>query len=405
MANLKIVILVEHLERELLFALLLKKRFAQMGHSILICNMFFDFSVIKLFKPDILFFPYFYRGNDPSVSRFFELSSVKRFYCLSWEQIFNKVQIDEKTPRDLPENLTILSWSNSWRGYLIRSGVKEKQVIQLGHPMWSLYWRYPFRSRMYFGENKNRKIYIENLDWFDSNGDRIKSSKISRNAKTNLEQLSSLVRNTIRIFHKDTFVIKVRPSSTLKRDQELSRFLFKARLVRGLPLIYYLRNATLCFGDFSSGLIDSFILGVPTYGIGIDKIPKQLTFEWQRFFSKSELIDGRKVEELYSFKSNELLTYLIDDGYINPNYLDDFIDKLDFRKNNGLGVLQFARSKFFGLVLSISHFLCTFQFFRYWFYNLTPSSLDLKTHSQDFVTSKQFILYNKLAKNLFKYFQ
>jgi hypothetical protein len=396
----RIVILVEHVERELLFALLLRKRLGQIGHKVLICNMFFDFSLIKLFKPDIVFLPYFYRGSDPSINHFFEITSVKRFYSLSWEQIFNQIQINTKTPKQLHEKLTLISWSNSWKNYLVRSGIEENKIIQLGHPMWSIYWRYPFKSTIYSGWEKNRKLYIENLDWLGSNESKFKAFQLSSSDSKDLEDLSILVRNIIRIFHKNTFDIKVRPSSTLKRDLNLKRFLFRARLVRGLPLIYYLKKTTLCFGDFSSGLIDSFLLGIPTSGVGIGKIPKPLAFMWQSFFEKSQFIKGRRVEEIYTFKSNELLNYLINDGYINPNYINDFIEKLNLVKKVKVRKIEIIRGLLFHLILSLTHILYSFPIFRKTIYKRSRSNLDLKTHSQDFNFFKQFFIYRKLAKSL-----
>ena len=402
----KIVISFEHVEREYLFALILKSELTKAGHTVLISNLFFDLPLIKFFKPDILMIPYFYSSDDKSIKEYIEISSVKQIISLSWEQIFNDQQKLRKFPRDIPKNLHFVSWSLSWAKALERSGVSKKQVIHLGHPLWSLYWNFPFRSYSYRGEKKNSKLYIENIGWLNSSKNTYSEDYLSEKEIGNLKQIFEAIHEVFKTFNAKTFKIKVRPSSTSERDFNLEKTFKHSKLVGGLPLIHYLRSSTQCFGDFSSALIDATILGVPTYGIGIDKIPKKLRFSWHAFFKPTKDIQGRLCRDLYEFDKQSLYNFLIRDGFIARNYSRNFLQFIANLDNEKSSKKNRMNLNFLLLrtVLVLFHFLVSWKLLRKFFYNSNRTGLDLNTHTKDFISFTRYVHYKRYSLKLLPYF-
>ncbi len=398
----KIVISFEHVEREYLFALILKSELTKAGHKVLISNLFFDLPIIKFFKPDILMIPYFYSSDDKSIKEYIKISSVKQIISLSWEQIFNDQQKLRKFPRDIPKNLHFVSWSLSWAKALERSGVSKKQVIHLGHPLWSLYWNFPFRSYSYRGEKKNSKLYIENIGWLNSSKNTYSEDYLSGKEIGNLKQIFEAIHEVFKTFNAKTFKIKVRPSSTSERDFNLEKTFKHSKLVGGLPLIHYLRSSTQCFGDFSSALIDATILGVPSYGIGIDKIPQKLRFSWHTFFKPTKDIQGRLCGNLYEFDKKSLFNYLIRDGFISRDYSHNFLQFIASlngqysSKKDPLNI-NFILSR---ILLVSYHFLVSSKPFRKLIYDHHQMGLDIKTHKNDFISFTRYVIYKSYSLKL-----
>ena len=441
----RILIVTEHLEREYLFALLLRRVLKDKKHDVLIANMFFDFFIIEKFQPEIVFLPYFYKYDDQTISRFLQINSVKNFISLSWEQLFNQMQIKSKMPVSPPLNLIFLAWSLEWSEALSKLGIKN-QIEVIGHPMWSLYWKSsPIPKIGRYGK-QNSKLYIENLTWssFSTQNrmvvpivsnpqNEIFISRLRRkfilNSKLILKtffkeyvdeieekpkywttfltkvEISSLVNyektflQSINNMNRNSFSVKIRPSATRTRHAMMVKLFKGANVVRGKPILFYLRRANVCFSDFSSSAIDSVLLGVPTYSFSVNKIPDRLQFKWQRFFDPIVHMNGLVLNNLFKLNQEKLLRYLFESGFINDKYFDDLfaiIENLNVQSNNKN--IKRLNSKLYQLYLWAWHALQSILIVRLLLIKIIPSKLDIRTHTQDFISFRKYMIYRKLTK-------
>ena len=397
----KIAIYVEHLEREYLFALILKKKLERQGYRVLILNLFFDNKVASYFKPDIVFLPYFYSIEDPSISKVLNLPGVKRFYSLSWEQIFNDVQIDKKIPKIIPKNLVVLSWSSNFRKLIPKD--YQHQVVQVGHPMWSLYWQIPTGEFTKESRNGNVKLYFENLTWINMENEKKLNIQFTAEQSAALNDIKDNIRRITKLLNRNSFLVKVRPSSTYKRDKTLGFLLKRTKLVRGLPAIHYISKSNYCFGDFSSTMIDSLLLGLPTYGFCIQQIPRELSFAWHSCFTETNNFNGRKVKDIWILDRQKTLDFLISGGFINEDYFKTFFQMLE-QSNFEISRSRFSLKFYFAKFLLISgHIMGSVALCRRILFRLFRPKLDLRTHTQDFISIKRYLVYRLYAARIISF--
>lgn len=406
--------------------------------------MFFDIPIVKIFEPNVIFLPYFYRQKDPTLIDILNIKSVNRFYSLSWEQIFNQIQISNKLPELPPKNLIILAWSKVWKDKLVES-ISEKQVIIMGHPMWSIYWSNIPTPRTQAKFRDNSKLYIENLNWFNipantpnftqfvTSERRVNLFRKFRHNLVNLikspfrelfigiidnpiekkpqwhfhltdKDISKLhnveerLRSTIRLLNHNSFSIKVRPSATKRKEAFVEKLFKGTRVVRGKPLYSYLRKASMCFSDFSSSAIDAAILGVPTYGVAIDEIPEKLRFSWQAFFEPVNHASGRKLNYLFQLNREKILVYLLHQKFLNDSYFRDLFAILELNDSQfSPKIFQRVKSSFISLLLILAHFFQSSKLLRAILLHFSNTKLDLRTHTQDFISWHRFLVYKYYA--------
>lgn len=400
----KAAIIIEHVEREYLFALILKKYLNSVGTSVIIAHAISDFRLVKTFEPELVFLPYFYRVDDFSTSPFLEIKSVKLFLSLSWEQFFNEVQYSSKVPKSIPSNLIILCWSNSWASSLSHMGFSLENIRQIGHPMWSILWQLPPAQA-----NNNlfvlkKKIYFENLKWLDTSSKHVRALNISDAELSKLGELQRIVVETLRQLNLNNFKVKVRPSSTKQDLVSMRKLIPNANFVRGFPLIHYLKSSTHSFGEFSSSLIDSSLMQVPTYAIGLDRIPQILKFTWHDFFKPVNFIDGRKVDNLSEIDKVRLLSYLHKESILNANYFDD-LWKLILSKGlhpNQSSIFEKISKRLMVYSNQLWRLLFSVKILRKNRSLVNSLVLDPSTHSQDFIGIVRDFVYRLYAHAIYR---
>ena len=418
--------------------------------------MFFDFKMINFFKPDIVFIPYFYRKDDKSIQRFLTISSIKFVCVLSWEQLFNKLQIVNKTPQEVPDNTYFFAWSTNWKRHLLKSGISGDNIVLTGHPMWSMYWRaMPLLDRRQL-QQRNSKIYFENVSWFGrelSNSilediqDRNENShsQINHNRLVRLRKfLKSVIQKRIRLLFKtiapvyqekrpigmqlltiqeidglrtmeknllkiigdlnsNSFSIKMRPSSSKYRDAYLGKVFRGAKLKRGLPLIHYLKSSSHCFVDFSSSGLDAALIGLPTFASSLNLIPKEMLFDWHKLFKPVSNMDGRLLENLYQLDRDELMRYLFKNHFIDFDQfttINNFLNSLNIQKR--LNFLNKIMYPVHTLTFVSWHFLQSIYFFRLILYRFFKNGLDVTTHSQDFLGPIRYFVFKRYSNFFYR---
>jgi hypothetical protein len=404
-ANLRILILVEHLEREYLFAILLKNFLKKCGHTAWIANLSIPPSLARNYQPELIFLPYYYREDDSTFSPFFSIKSTKLFVSLSWEQFFNELQCKAKIPDRIRDNLILLSWSDSWKKQLVENGLDAAKIRVTGHPMYSIYWRLPFKSILSNKMVRGKKLYVENFDWMIPNSKKLRKLNLSAEETTQVENIQKTVIEVMRGLNFSNILVKLRPSARSEHIKFIRKISPRLQIKRGKPLLHYYRKSSHCIGDFSSALIESAILGIPTIGIAIDEIPARMKFVWQDLFVPLKYLDGRQVKGIYELKREELISFLSRENCLNEDYFNQINNEiLSLAGDVKGGNKYFATLDFFRLILfsALGHFsLRIFSVHRKAI--STKIRLDPNTHTQDLLTFRRYLVYRFYSSKIQKW--
>jgi hypothetical protein len=293
-----------------------------------------------------------------------------------------------------------LAWSQDFKKYF--SKTNHKNILEIGHPLWSMYWKLPIGILSRINSNRNRKLYFENLAWVNLENRKKLSITFSPEQELSLTQMKNRIKELTKELNRRSFTVKIRPSSTKSRDLELKQYLKNVKLVRGFPSIHYISKSDYCFGDFSSAIIDSLLLGLPSYGFCIDKIPRKLRFSWHSNFVKTSHFAGRRVDDLWILDRYKTLNFLIGNGYINENYFASLAKILQEHHTIEVSTSKISKIEFslIRICLIFWHFISTSLRIRKMLYYYFRPKLDIETHTQDFISLIRFYHFHKYAKKL-----
>ena len=105
----KIIIIVEHYQREYEFALILCKKMQDHGFECSILHIHFDFFKIICSAPfcSSIIYPYYYTSKDSPIHRILRRLTHVNHFNLAWEQTNYQANSKNKVPRDFfSQNIT-----------------------------------------------------------------------------------------------------------------------------------------------------------------------------------------------------------------------------------------------------------------------------------------------------------
>lgn len=140
-SKVEVLILIEHVARELESAVLLKYFMEKKGYKVIIDSIkFHKESKVLKYNPDIIVVPWAYSNKEVDLFRSF-LKKNKKVIILNMhhEQLSNEGSDSFIIPQDDAKKILHLSWGSKFSRKLIENGCEEYTIIQVGNPRLDFY--------------------------------------------------------------------------------------------------------------------------------------------------------------------------------------------------------------------------------------------------------------------------
>lgn len=137
----EVLILIEHVARELESAVLVKYFMEKKGYSVIIDSIkFHKESKVLKYNPDIVIVPWAYSNKEVDLFRSF-LRENKKVIILNMhhEQLSNEGSDSFIIPQEDAKEILHLSWGSNFSEKLLQNGCDEKTIIQVGNPRLDFY--------------------------------------------------------------------------------------------------------------------------------------------------------------------------------------------------------------------------------------------------------------------------
>jgi hypothetical protein len=402
-----VIFFYEHADRELATVRALKKLLTEkLNARCFILQLYTDWKYVERIKPELIFVPYFYNKDDPTLKPIINLFEKVTVINLMWEQIFVEGKVDSKIPDDA-KNVHHIIWSRQWMKLLIDKGLSSSNLKLLGNPVLSFAQALRDSSKLIHTHNRNI-VYIENSSILFStekkrsalkgltDNDIIKYEQLQRR---NLFELSKLKKTL-------TLTIKIRPNISKKN---YSNFFFKNgksklfKLESKGPLLRVLSKSDLVLTDMSTGILEAAALGKKIGLLHSAKLPEIFYYNWMNYVSKidnlSQVDEKLKIED-----QNALLDWMLDAEMINVGYKNEFLCYVrELTKNHHYPEHNLSsRLKFHLLTFKIDlwQLANSIYLFRYFRSMTGIYKLNIQTHSEDFPLfariNKRFNIYETI---------
>ena len=402
-----VIFLYEHADRELATVRALKKLLTEkMNARCFILQLYTDWKYVERINPDLIFVPYFYKKDDPTLKPILNLLEKTTVINMMWEQIFVEGKIDSKIPDDV-KNVHHIIWSRQWMELLIDKGISNSNLKLLGNPVLSFAQALRDSNKIKKAHNGNI-VYIENSSILFSTEKKRSALKgltdddiieYEQFQRRNLFELSKLKKTL-------TLTIKIRPNIS---KQNYINFFFKNgkakffKLESKGPLLRVLSKSDLVLTDMSTGILEAAALGKKIGLLHSAKLPEFFYYNWMNYVNKidnlSQIDEKLKIEE-----QNVLLDWMLDAEMINVDYKSEFVCYLrEVTKNQHYPAQNLlSRSKFHVLTLKLDLWqLANSIYFMRLFRSVTGTyKLNMETHSEDFPLfariNKRFSIYETI---------
>lgn len=137
----KVLALIEHVDRELDFVAAVKHLAAREGVTLEVRQFYADAPLLLAGEaPRIVLTPFFYAADDLTLRDYVRAWPDTAFFNLAWEQLFYPAHQKLKAPRDkmARERVTHLAWTEQYRDFLAAHRVAAENVRLTGHGVYGL---------------------------------------------------------------------------------------------------------------------------------------------------------------------------------------------------------------------------------------------------------------------------
>lgn len=138
-----VLILIEHVAREMETAVLMKHKFEELGYSVIIDSIkFHKESIIFKYKPKIAVLPWAYSNHEIDLFRNFKFMRKNDkiiMINMHHEQISNDGSDEFIIPKEDAVKVLHVSWGNNFTKKLIESKVERENIIECGNPKLDFY--------------------------------------------------------------------------------------------------------------------------------------------------------------------------------------------------------------------------------------------------------------------------
>jgi len=146
--NVDVIILIEHVVRELDITCAVKYLLENRGLSVAVASTIWNVEeTIQKYNPRVVGLPYCHSVNDPGIREVVPAWKDAVFLNLAYEQIFTKINQPYKSPRDefSRKHAYHLAWGDFFADYLKSYEVPEQSITVTGNPVYELY-RDPYKA-------------------------------------------------------------------------------------------------------------------------------------------------------------------------------------------------------------------------------------------------------------------
>lgn len=136
-----VLILIEHVARELESAMLIKYFLQKKGYSVIVDSIkFHKEAVVLKYSPKIAIVPWAYTNTEMNLFRSF-LNENKKVLMLNMhhEQLSNEGSDSFIIPQEDAKEVLHLSWGSEFTNKLLENGCKKETIIQCGNPRLDFY--------------------------------------------------------------------------------------------------------------------------------------------------------------------------------------------------------------------------------------------------------------------------
>jgi hypothetical protein len=305
MRTIKIIYFIEHVEREWYLIDMLKERL-----SLLDDGKYMITPVLLNFLPPFGVFGECSVIVAPSENRYInKLASLSKVPVINlcMEQMLSELNRKLKIPRSMSKNADInICWSEEYYNFLRYSGVQDKAIKISNRPQLSL-----CLSKLRVGSAKDKKALtsshqgkivcycpLTDLQAFKSDAEVRRIAKYSKISLKQLLQRKEWVYSELVAMYKDMqlrpdvfFIVRPHPSVAIKQHYALLIELFdrvpENVFVSDKGNVYdYFSKSDIIVSNYSSVLLESRALGIPSYIFQYNQIPEFMKYDWMENFKK-----------------------------------------------------------------------------------------------------------------------
>lgn len=286
MKEIDVLIFVEHLNRELESAKLLKERILENNMTVEIKSTFHDmYDCMVNYKPKVIFVPWCYDNKDYHYFTRFELCKEHQpvIINLHHEQIINEQNKGFTLPSDKAKDVFHLSWGNDFTKKLKEIGCECNTIFQFGNPRFDFYKPELIKQSINksqlskeFKLNSDKKwiLFIENFFLKDADEEymeRLQQKGVERKELEINKEKASIVYNTslkwiekFLVENKNIeFIYRLHPASLIKGYDEIIQIekkFINFHVINKYPIRNWLINCDIVNQWNSTSVVEAVIL-------------------------------------------------------------------------------------------------------------------------------------------------
>jgi surface carbohydrate biosynthesis protein len=314
---LDILILVEHADRELDVACLIRAIIEERAPRlrVKIANFYTEAqTLIRNYSPRVVVTPFLYAIEDKIMRDYVAAWSRATFFNMAWEQILYGSQQTLKRPRDAftRDFVRHLAWSEWFARYLQSHGVMPERTHWLGHPLYDLYDE---KFRSYFPDRKEiaraegldpdkRWVFFpENYRWAFLGDAKLQSMHAQGVDIADLEAQRTYCREALgasskwlaSIASRHDIEVILRPRPAVNSTQ-IREFVANAagatppnfRVIKSLSVREWIFASDIVVSSISTSLIEAAVAGKPILRMSPTAVPETLWYDWCEFVGVAE---------------------------------------------------------------------------------------------------------------------
>ncbi|MED0703856.1 MULTISPECIES: hypothetical protein [Aeribacillus] len=289
MKKIDVLILIEHVVRELEMAVLLKYYLEQKGYTVEIKSTKFNKEeLVFKYRPKILVTPWAYSDIEMNFFKAFNYFSKNKtiIFNLHQEQITNERNLMYMLPKGEAKNVYHLSWGKKFTQLLLENGCSDELIYELGNPRLDFYKKELLGfsiskrelAKMYNLDPQKKWCLVigngihhltqEDIDLFESRG--VGYKRIYGPAVEAYNKLLEWIETYLAENKDYEFIYRPHPSYANKdlEDQRLSQLNKKYnsfKVIADYSLRDWIVNSDLSVSFFSTSAVESTVANKPHY--------------------------------------------------------------------------------------------------------------------------------------------
>lgn len=308
MQNVDILIVIEHLSRELESACLLKTEFEKRGYKVMIESIYPNKEKLPFrYQTDCLFIPWAYHDQDMAYWEcFYHTNPNTMIINLHHEQYSGNDHNNTTLPQGRAKNIFHLSWGKQFTDGLIEKGVDPKRIITAGNLRLDFY-RPPLTqlsvskaqlaSHFQIDEKKDWILFIANAYHLMYPSEKANARQIDKDvdikcqvSSQNREYFLTMVKHYL-TNHKDKiFIYRPHPAyarreyESVELTQLCNQFPNQFKVIYANALRDWILASQCCLSFHSTSGIECSLAKVPFYLLRVVPLDSSLDYSFYHQF-------------------------------------------------------------------------------------------------------------------------